>query len=85
MSLFASSSDVTNFFYKVGTEHIALVNEMVKTTCEGCKQVSWKYKGFWNSQKRVFRDDGIHLNYKLFRSFRGAIPKAASVLSVHGR
>lgn len=68
-----------------GAARAASVNEIVKAECEQCHQVSfWKHKGFMNPQDRVFREDGVHLNdlgnYKLFRSYRGAILRAAKWL-----
>ena len=72
-----------HFSTEVGAALVACVNDFVKAACEGCKQVSfWKHKGFWNSQSVVFRDDHINDlgNYKLYRSIRGIILRAVSLL-----
>ena len=74
-----------HFSPAVGAARVACVNDYVKVACDGCKQVSvWKHKGFWNPQSMLFRDDGVHLNdlgnYKLYRSIRGAILRAVSLL-----
>ena len=68
-----------------GAARTVMVNEVIRAECQQCHQVSfWKHKGFLNSQEPIFRSDGVHFNdlgsYKLFRSYRGAILRAAKWL-----
>ena len=68
-----------------GAARTVMVNEVIMAECQQCHQVSfWKHKGFMNSQEPIFRNDRVHFNdlgsYKLFRSYRGAILRAAKWL-----
>ena len=62
-----------------------MVNEVIRAECKQSHHVSfWKHKGFMNSQELIFHTDGVHFNdlgsYKLFRSYRGAVLRAAKWL-----
>ena len=39
--------------------------------------IYWGYRGFWKARHNFYAADGVHLNgkgqYKLYRSFRGAV------------
>ena len=45
----------------------------------------WRHIGFWNPSSGIYLEDGIHLNnlglIKLYRSYRGAVLKALSILN----
>ena len=45
----------------------------------------WWHIGFWNPSSGIYLEDGIHLNnlglIKLYRSYRGAVLKALSILN----
>lgn len=66
-----------------GTTRVAVVNTFIQAECAGDHHISfWKHKGFWNPRNRIFMRDGVHFNdlgnFKLYRSFRGALLWAAS-------
>jgi len=45
----------------------------------------WRHIGFWNPSSGIYLEDGVHLNdlglIKLYRSYRGAVLKALSILN----
>jgi len=65
-----------------GTDLVVRANEFLLAACSGCTGLYyWRHRGFVNSAKEVFNADGLDLNdwgnYKLFRSFRGALMMAS--------
>ena len=66
-----------------GATRVAAVNAFIQEECMGNNNISvWKHKGLWNPRSRIFMRDGVHFNdlgnFKLYRSFRGALLWAAS-------
>ena len=60
----------------VGTARISEINEFLRTVCDDEHLSFWHHKGFWNSQKKIFRRDGVHFNgrghFKLWNSVQGS-------------
>ena len=50
--------------------------------------IYWGHRGFWKARHDFFVANGVHLNskgqYKLYRSFRGAVLKSMQLLSSAG-
>ena len=71
-----------HFSREVGNARTACINEFLMAACGGDDNiVFWQHRRLWNSQRPVFRADGIHLsnlgNLRFLRSIRGAIITAA--------
>ena len=71
-----------HFTREDGTDRVARANDFLLTVCSGCPGLYyWRHRGLVNSAKDVFNVDGVTLNnlgnYKLFRSFRGALMMAS--------
>ncbi|KAI0207861.1 hypothetical protein LSAT2_007513 [Lamellibrachia satsuma] len=67
-----------------GEARVSRINEFLQAACSGCTQICyWCHSGFWKTHTSVtlFEKDGVHFNdwgnYKLFRSYRGALQTAA--------
>ena len=75
------------YSWKEGTQKVLDVNEFMKAVCD-TERLSfcspWPscappfcHRGFCQSQRNIFRDDGVHFNdlgnYKLWRSVKGAV------------
>jgi len=63
----------------------SILNEYVKTVLDLLPNVfTWSHGGFSNPSVQLLLPDGVHVNpvgqYKLYRSYRGAIIKALSML-----
>ena len=71
-----------HFSLEVGNARTACINEFLLAACGGDDNiVFWQHRRLWNSQRPVFRADGVHLsnvgNLRFLRSIRGAIITAA--------
>ena len=45
-----------------GTARVAEINECLRAVCDDEHLSFWRHKGFWNSQKEIFRRDGVLFN-----------------------
>ena len=66
-------------------DKVAVCNELVNSLLEPLPYVfCWFHKGFYNKAGKFFLGDGVQVNrlgqYRLYRSYRGAILKALSLL-----
>ena len=61
---------------EVATARVSEINEFLRAVCDEEYLSFWRHKGFWNSQKEIFRRDGVHFNargnFKLWKSFQGS-------------
>ena len=60
----------------VATARVSEINEFLRAACDDEHLSFWRHKGFWNSQKEIFRRDGVHFNargnFKLWKSIQGS-------------
>ena len=65
------------FSWKEGTQLVLDVNEFMKAVCDTECLSFWSHRQFCQSQRYIFRGDGVHFNdlgnYKLWRSVKGAV------------
>ena len=63
-----------------------LVNPVIESLS---KVFFWSHRGFANPSINLYLPDGVHVNtqgqYVLYRSYRGAILKALSMLSISSK
>ena len=68
---------VRRYSWEDGTQRVADTNEFLKAVCDTERLSFWYHRGFWQSQRNIFRGDGVHFNdlgnYKLWRSVKGAV------------
>lgn len=60
-----------------GAKRVLEINEFLGAVCDTEHLSFWRHRGFWQSQRNIFRGDGVHFNdlgnYKLWRSVKGAV------------
>ena len=68
---------VRRYSWEDGTQRVVDINEFLKAVCDTERLSFWYHRGFWQSQRNIFRGDGVHFNdlgnYKLWRSVKGAV------------
>ena len=68
---------VRRYSWEEGTQRVLEINEFLKAVCDTESLSFWYHRGFWQSQRNIFRGDGVHFNdlgnYKLWRSVKGAV------------
>ena len=77
------------YSWEEGTQRLLDVNEFLKAVCNPEHLSFWSHRGFWQSQRNIFRGDGVHFNdlgnYKLWRSVKCCFCARKPGISLHRR